>query len=1009
MDVATWLRGLGLERYADAFAANDIDMALLPRLTSQDLKGIGVASVGHRRRLLAAIALLARPAGPERRRLTVMLVDLVGSTLLSRQLDPERLGEVMLTYQQVVAAEIGRFDGHLAKFMGDGVLAYFGWPRAHEDAAERAVRAGLAIADAVGRIVLPSAGHPAARIGIATGSVVVGEVIGDGTAQEQLVVGETPNLAARLQTLADPGQVVIAEATRRLIGGTFELVEIEAQSLHGFDGPVAAWRVSGPAMVDGRFEARHGAVLPPMVGRDRELDLLLDCWARAKAGRGQAIVLSGEAGIGKSRLARALLDAIHDEPHRRVRFHGSAHHAESALWPAVAELGLAAVPDAPLPGRALMPTPEGRRERTLHALKARLLGLASARPLLVLVEDAHWIDPTTVELLARLTDAIVDARALLVVTTRPEGETGLPARAHVTHVALGRLPRADVAGMVARLTGQAIVPESLLATVAARTDGVPLFVEELVEALLAEGLPLDGPLPDTAVPASLHDMLMARLDRLPEAKDVAQLAACIGREFDSALLEQVTDIPAAVLRGALDQLTAAEILLRRDGPAAATYVFKHALLCDAAYESLLRSRRRAVHARLVGVLETAPERAAPERVAHHAAAAEQWGKALNHWGAAGKSALDRAAYVEAIGLLGKALLAGARLGLGVDVAVTMIDLRRDLSWAAGAVGNLPLMLKSLSDAEASAARLGLMRLKCELRTQRAHCESFFGGSVVSAIRNGRNALQLAKVSGRPKLLAAARFVLGQAHWLTGEYRLAIEELGTDAQDYLEGLRVSRVASGGTLAVDGLAILGSCLGLSGRFEEALRHGRAAVAVAEETGQPYDAVVAGYHLARTHLAHGDVEAARPVIDRSIDLARRCGLRMLLPWSLGLQGQAETLSGRPLQGLQALGEALEGCAAVRLQYARVAALLCQGRACLAAGVGEPSTIASAALSLAEDCHYRALQADAHRLLAEVALDCGEREKAAAHLLPARLIAEELGLDPDLAEIRRLGATAS
>ncbi|MFZ1425273.1 MAG: hypothetical protein WAS21_00715, partial [Geminicoccaceae bacterium] len=660
-------------------------------------------------------------------------------------------------------------------------------------------------------------------------------------------------------------------------------------------------------------------------------------------------------------------------------------------------------------GGGVPPTlaPEGRRERTLQALTTGLLGLAETRPLLVLVEDAHWIDPTTIELLTRVVDSLAAERVLLVVTTRPEGEGLLPPRPHVERLLLRRLLRDDVAAMVATLTGREAVPEPLLASVLARTDGVPLFIEELVETLLVEGRALDGPLPDTAVPASLHDMLMARLDRLPEAKEVAQLAACIGREFDAAVLKQVTELPTASITAALERLTAAEILLRRDD-AAGTYVFKHALLCDAAYESLLRSRRRTVHAALVRVLE-AGSGVPPERIAHHAAAAEQWGKAMPLWGAAGKAALDRAAHLEAIGLLGKALQAGSRLGLGVDVAVTMIELRRSLSWASGAVGDLPVMLKSLGDAETSAARFGLGRLKCELRTQRAHCESIFGGSVVQAIRNGRVALQLAKISGRRELLAAARFALGQAHWLTGEYHLAIDELGADAPDYMAGLRVSRIASGGTLAVDGLAILGGCLGLAGRTDEALHYGRAAEAVAAETGQPVDAVTAAYHLARTHLIAGDVEAARPLIDLGVELARRCGLRALLPWHLTLDGHARTLAGEVGLGLAALDEAVAGCAAVRLQYARVAALLHRGRAGLALGSNDPAAAADEALALAQACHYRALQVDAHRLHAEVAMARGDAAAASAHLSTARIMALELGLAPDLAAINGLAVAAA
>jgi tetratricopeptide (TPR) repeat protein len=905
------------------------------------------------------------------------------------------------------------------------------------------------VVDAVDRLELPSGERLAARVGIATGPVVIGEMVEVGGAREEAVVGETPNLAARLQALAGPGEVVVADATRRLVGGAFELVALDPQTLHGFDAPVTAWRI-GPATLEGRFEALRGTQPAPMVGRERELAWLADRWAEARAGQGRAVLLLGEAGIGKSRLARALLDAVAGEPHNHVRYQCSPQHAESALWPAVEELGRAtgqgagggldlldaayqldarldaleaylgdakggdaapadAVPTAaetgPRPDETAV-SPEAWRQRTLEALTTRLLGLAAARPLLVLVEDAHWIDPTTLDLLLGLTERIADARALLVITARPEGETERFSHPLLTKLAVNRLPRAGVAALVRRLTGAAKVRDAVLDTVAARTDGVPLFVEEFVKALQAEGLSLDGPLPEVAVPASLHDLLMARLDRLGAAKELAQIASCIGREFDHALLQRITQLPEADLSAALARLCAAGLVLPQGDAPHTDYAFKHALVRDAAYESMLRARRRAVHARLVEAFEASPSDASAARIAHHATAAELWERALRYWGQAGKVAMDRASYREAIGLFGRALEAGGHLGFSVEREVTMIDLRRTLSWAAGAAGHLPIMMASLRDAEASAARIGLVGLKCELRTQRAHFESIFGGSVATAVRYGRDALRMAKVSGSPELLAAARFVLGQAHWLTGEYRYAIEDLGTDAPAFLEGLRVAHVATGGTLAVDGLAILGGCLGLAGRLDEAVHYGHAAVEVAGETGNPFDLVVARYHLARSRLVHGDPIAALPLVEANIELARRCGLEMLLPWNLGLHGDALTRLDRPSEALRTLDLALAGCDAVRLQYARVCTLLYRGRACLAGGMGDPAASATEALALAEGCGYRALQVDGLRLLAEAALDAGQAGDAAEHLVRARDIAERLGLAPDLVDIERLSA---
>ena len=1042
IDVADWLAEQGLAEHARTFAANRIGADVLRELTDADLKELGL-NLGDRKRLLKAIAALDTAAptpvpsakrGPERRQLTVMFVDLVGSTALSARLDPEAMSGVLRDYQNAVAGEIARFEGHVAKFMGDGVLAYFGWPRAHEDDAERSVRAGLASVAAVAR--LRGAGEAlACRVGIATGLVVVGDLVGEGAAQEEAVVGETPNLAARLQGMAEPGQVVVADRTRRLLGELFELKHLGARALQGMAETVPAFAILRDGRAGSRFDARHGSTLPPMVGRDQELAQLFERWRQAEAGEGQGVLLVGEAGIGKSRLLRGVRDAVADRSHAEVCWQCSPFHGDSPLWPVLqdlvgdpggstlvtlerrlAEAGTDPTRAVPLlaallgivPGErypTLELSPEAQRPQLMATLVDHFLGLSTRRPLLVILEDAHWADATTLELASLLLDRIATAPVLVVITSRPEGLPALPTPAHLTRLTLSRLGRAAVAAMVEQLGLGQPAPAKLIDTIVQRTDGMPLFVEELTKALAERGLSLDEGVEELDVPASLHDTLMARLDRLGEAKEMAQLAACIGREVAYPLLAAVADRPDPALRRGLDLLCDAELLFRRGVPPDAIYSFKHALVRDVAYESLLKSRRRAIHARLLEAIERGVVPAAAEDVAHHAAAAEQWGKALHHFGVAGKAALERAAHAEGLGLVAKALAAGGHLAGDITAEVAMIDLHRARGWAYLTIGDTPRMLAELRDAEARAARFGMTRLTCQLRAQRTHVESLFGGSARRAIRYGYEALRIATVLRDADLTSAARFVLGQSLWVAGEYRAGAAELGIDADAYRHGLRMIAIGSSGTLAVDGLAVLGDCLGQLGRWDDAIARGSEARAVADETGSPWDKSVASYHLARTLLASGDAASALPLIEWSIELNQRWGLRMALPGQQALLGQVAMMAGRPDEAVDLLDRAITACSEMRLHYTGTHASALKAEACLAAGRTDAAGLATEVLELARARGYRAIEATALRLLAACALP-DDPAAARQHLAAARAITDTLGIAPEQSALATLEA---
>ena len=705
LGVGTWLSSLGLERYEQAFRDGDVDADVLPELTAEDLIGLGITSIGHRRKLLAAIATLraetvargasgaaeSRPVAEsppselrqteaERRQVSVLFCDLVGSTALSGQLDPEDYRAVITSFQKAVSEAVRRFDGHVAKYLGDGVLAYFGYPRAHEEDAERSVRAGLAAVAAV-RALAPRPGVGLeARVGIATGVVVAGDVAEEGVSEAGAISGETPNLAARLQGLAAPGAVVIGPDTHRLVTGMFECEAMGAQSLKGLAHPLEIFRVARERRAESRFEARREAALTEFVGRVDEIELLLRRWERAKQGEGQVVLLSGEPGIGKSRLTQQVRERLADEAHTWLRYQCSPYHTNSALYPVTSQLIFASgissedtesskldkleallaqgteevgavaplfaeLLSVPHGGRypALDLTPQARKARTLEALSGQLLGLAQKRPVLVVFEDLHWMDPTMQELLDLIVERIQEARVLALMTFRPEYVPRWVGQPHVALLALSRLSRSQCAQMARHVAARAALSATALDAIVAKTEGVPLFVEELTRALL-EGAA-------TSIPATIQASLLARLDRLGTAKQVAQVGAVIGREFEHGLLTAVSPVVGMELDEALERLVASELVFRRGVAPEASYVFKHALVQDAAYQSLLKSRRRSLHAEIAEALRRLfpqLEATEPELLAHHYSEAGLAERAVEYWERAGNRALKRSANVEAV-------------------------------------------------------------------------------------------------------------------------------------------------------------------------------------------------------------------------------------------------------------------------------------------------------------------------------------------------------------------------
>jgi class 3 adenylate cyclase/predicted ATPase len=1061
MDIGGWLRGLGLERYERAFRENEIDLRVLPELTADDLKELGVAAIGHRRLLLKAIADLAAgagraaaedvpaaspasaPAEAERRQLTVMFCDLVGSTPLSTRFDPEDLREIVGAYHRCVTDTVGRFGGFVAKYMGDGVLIYFGYPEAHEDDAERAARAGLAVIDAVGRLATQEPLN--VRIGIATGLVVVGDLIGAGAAQERGVVGETPNLAARLQALARPGTLVVADSTRRQIGTLFEIEDLGPQPLAGFAEPQTAWRVVGESGVVSRFEALRSEATP-LVGRDEELDLLLRRWRQAKSGEGRVALVSGEPGIGKSRLTAALSQRIETEPHTRLRYFCSPHHQDSALYPFIGQLERAAgftgddtatmkldklealLDDGAEPGDisliAEMLSLSGgerfppldlslqrKKERTLAALLRQLQALARRQPVLMIFEDLHWIDPTSREVLDLTIERITDLPVLLVATYRPEFQPPWVGQSQVTVIALNRLGRNEGATLVHRLASNlGGLPPDVVDEIVERTDGVPLFVEELTKAVVEAGTDRGYasisavPASSLAVPATLHASLLGRLDRLgPAAKNVAQVGAAIGRDFSHELLAAAAPLAEPELQEALRRLVEAGLVFQRGMPPAAEYLFKHALVQDTAYSTLLRGPRQALHRRIAEALEQRfPDlvETRPEIVAHHYGEAAIADKAITYWRRAGKSSMAKSAVREAIAQLRRSL--GLLDGLPETCERNQLELDIHVSLIAALMAG-----KGYANPEVFAALERANRLATEAASVGTplHFSVLFGlwisnhnaGAIAAALEHAGNFLAFAKSQPASGPLLVGHRILASSLICSGDYRAALAHFETAASLYRpDEHRESAFRYGQDIGVSTFVQLSWALWHRGYPDQSTRAADRALAYSRNLGHAHTLSNAFWFAGMAAVFARDVAT---VYAHSHDCAAIASEHGFAHWAANgrvLQGWADAQKGEATTGIALIRD---GMAAAEATGTRVVTplfltLLAEALA-LAGKIEEGLAALDDALAQAAVSGETGWNAETHRLCGELTgrLPYPDPAKAEESFRTALAIAREQG----------------
>jgi class 3 adenylate cyclase/tetratricopeptide (TPR) repeat protein len=1041
IDVASWLQQLGLAQYEPAFRDNGVDGEILPDLTADDLIAIGVTAVGHRRKLLSAIAALGAaapapaltaipasvppaapaPAQAERRQLTVMFCDLVGSTALATGMDPEDLRDVIASYQSRCSAAIRRYDGFVAKYMGDGILVYFGYPRAHEDEAERSVRAGLDIIDAMAELNAavrrPPGVELAVRIGIATGPVIVGDQIGEGTASETAVVGETPNLAARLQALAQPNQIVVSAATRAMLGGHFDLEDLGASELKGFAEPMPVWRVLSARDVESRFAATRTGSTAPLVGRQEEMGLLLRAWEGSRHGRGQVVLIQGEAGVGKSRLVEGLREAS-GKDHIWVAIRCSPFHTASAFHPIIEHLkrvfgwkpedtapqhlakleaGLAGFKTLPLSESVRLfadlmsvPAPEDRyphlamtaqqqRDATLDAIVAWLIELAEGTPVLMAWEDLHWADPTTLQTLGMLIGQAPTAALLVVATYRPELTPPWPQRSHMIPITLNRLERPEVETMVSHLSGGRPLPGEVVDHIVVKADGVPLYVEELTKAILGsrvleargDAYVLTGALAQLHIPETLQDSLMARLDRAPRLREVAQLGSVLGREFAYDMISALAGIEEQMLQSGLGQLVVDELLYQRGRPPRSRYLFKHALIQDAAYQSLLKRTRQQYHQQAAKLLEGRfPEVAStqPELVAHHYTEANCPAQAIAYWHKAGTTAAKQSANVEAIDHYRRGLALVEALSDMRERAARELDLQMALGPALTATRSYSHpdigrtyaraweLCRQLDDYSREFAALRGLQLYHANLLEMEKSQHF----AEEVLRVAERLDDAARLVGAHTALGTTLFWQGKLEPALAHFRRGVEMLDPNMQfpDWPG-------AHPGVQCKSYLALISWMLGYPDR---SLDEARAGVGGAETLGHPLTLALTLCWAALVHIYRHELPAAADYAGRALRICEEQRIAQHLGLALCERGWALGVSGESEEGLAQIAQGIDSYGLGLFQH-----LLLPLQADAQLAIGKPEAAlgsVAAGLQAVEKAGGAPLEAELHRLRGEALL---------------------------------------
>lgn len=1068
--VSAWLESLGLDGYREVFERNAITWDVLPELNDGDLAALGVL-LGHRKKLLRAIAQLSQsreddgvgplpvPTGQggepflssrdraERRQLTVMFCDLVGSTALARRLDPEDFQAAARRFLDTCHEAVSRFDGYIAKYMGDGLLVYFGYPQAHEHDAERAVHAGLAVLELVKALPREYFSDQeleiAARIGIATGPVMVGELIGQETAKERSVFGETPNLASRLQGLAAPNQLIIDSVTKRLVGGEFEFADRGTASLKGFEAPVQIWQVVSAKPSASRFESYRSGRLIDFIGREHETALVLGRWREAVEGEGQVVLLCGEAGIGKSRLVRQLRDQLTGDHFETIQSQCSPHHTNTVLYPVITYLrqaaGLTAEDSAATQRQKLVTlmadnglddrttvalfadllsiqgneqdqpanvSPDKRKEMTLEALVQYLQRLADRFPVLLIVEDAHWLDPTTLDLMTRVIDRVKQMRVLLLITFRPDFRPVWAEYSHVTFLTLSRLPRRQSAELIATMTRGKALPQEVQQAILAKTDGVPLYIEELTENLLETGLLAEGtdsftlktPLKEMVIPDSLQSLLMERVDRLGPVKEIVQIGAAIGREFTYELLRAVVDMTDNQLNSALDLFVSSGLILQEGQRSLSRYRFKHMLVQEAAYNTLPKKSRRLLHARIAKTLEEQfAERVQlePELLAYHFEQAGLTRQAITYWRLAARRDADRSANIEALNHFNSALTLLKELP--ADMERDALEL--DLLIARGA----PMVtVKGYASQEIEQNYLRARELSHNKSGSEQYFLSVWGlwvfhlvrGPLATACDLAEHLLSLAEQQQNSDMLIRAHESVGSTYFFLGRFDEANTHLFSAKSLFdLPRHRSEALPYAQDPGITARIILGRTLWILGEVDQVEALSREAIGMARELEHPFT-------LAFTLASVCWISSALRDADRTLGLAREAvaistkhSFEVGLAWAMSSQGWALAEKGHE-EGLATLVHGLSAtqAAGARLNNTYTLALLAElylRKKRIDEGLGAIEEAQKVVLTQGE----RFWQAELFRLKGELLLEQAEPAVSAAEqcFTQALMIAQE------------------